>query len=106
MAQERLVFVDVDGLDIEQGREVSFLWKRKDKFYISESAETWEQGVVYWDACSSQVCLNGHVLLFIVVVCTNLFLHSMPYKSTNFDIYAFRIVRFTLMKTEISKRST
>jgi len=42
---------------IEPGKEVSFLWRRNDKFYLSESSEVWDQGVVYWDACSTQVRL-------------------------------------------------
>lgn len=35
---------------------MSFMWKRNDMFYLSETGEVWEHGIVYWDACSSQVC--------------------------------------------------
>ena len=54
------LFVDTlrclaEDIAIEPGKEVSFLWRRNDKFYLSESSEVWDQGVVYWDACSTQV---------------------------------------------------
>eukprot|EP00890_Picochlorum_soloecismus_P000528 jgi/Picsp_1/1476/NSC_04954-R1_---NA--- len=53
------ILVDAEGAEdvaIEPGKEVSFLWRRNDKFYLSESSEVWDQGIVYWDACSTQDC--------------------------------------------------
>ena len=32
------------------------MWKRNDKFFLSETGEVWEDGTVYWDACSTQTC--------------------------------------------------
>jgi len=32
------------------------MWKRNDKFFLSETGEVWEDGIVYWDACSTQTC--------------------------------------------------
>ncbi|KAI8110782.1 hypothetical protein M9434_004356 [Picochlorum sp. BPE23] len=48
--------IGAEGLDVEEGALVSFMWKRNDMFYLSETGEVWENGIVYWDACSSQTC--------------------------------------------------
>eukprot|EP00889_Picochlorum_renovo_P008039 jgi/Picre1/35069/NNA_002534.t1 len=46
--------IGAEGLDVEEGALVSFMWKRNDMFYLSETGEVWEHGIVYWDACSSR----------------------------------------------------
>lgn len=43
-------------MDLDEGCFVSFMWKRNDKFFLSETGEVWDDGTVYWDACSSQTC--------------------------------------------------
>lgn len=43
-------------MGVDEGTLVSFMWKRNDKFYLSETGEVWDDGTVYWDACSTQTC--------------------------------------------------
>lgn len=43
-------------MDVQEGCLVSFMWKRNDSFFLSETGEVWDDGTVYWDACSTQTC--------------------------------------------------